>query len=671
MMGLAAVLSAALAALVTAQASLAAAAPPQVVVAGRQVAFERLSVAGGGPVVAANDSGLNDFLRRVGATLTWDPGARYASIARLDGKIITLTAGSNAISVDGAAQAIPAAPFIRDSTLVLPLLPLARALGLDVREFRGGYAFVPTIAGIDRRIGLRRTIVEVVASAPLAWRSAYAVNAREGVVTLTFEGFATELRGRIGMGGRDATVAEVRSGGPPGFPTTTLAVHVPRGMRFAAHRTGAGTMDLVLARDENQLRVADFSAAPVVRPRGPSPASSPLPTQRPSLPAGVPPSTAPTAAPSAPGGAVPEPTDNPNASPVPTAQPVFVTPAPLQSPSSSPQPGPSTPAKVTDAFATDLADATRITLTVSGPVSFDWHRLGEPDNRFWVDIHGATLVGPSRTLASKLPFITDIKVSQNKVDPDPTVRVAITPRQAIAVRLGPVANSPDQLGIEIGNAPPGPAEPTSGAGTLMASATPPPGVVTPGAPRRDLIVLDPGHGGNDPGASNRAYGLVEKTVTLAIARMVRDLLVRDGWKVALTRDGDNEVGDPSGADKQELQARCDVANAAGARAFVSIHVNSSFSSAPDGTTTYYWRQQDRAFAQAMQSAVVASAGFGDAGIRREKFYVLNHTVMPSVLLEVSYLSNPHDAALLAQPGTLQRLAAGIARGITDFTGGPR
>ena len=79
-------------------------------------------------------------------------------------------------------------------------------------------------------------------------------------------------------------------------------------------------------------------------------------------------------------------------------------------------------------------------------------------------------------------------------------------------------------------------------------------------------------------------------------------------------DGDYEVGDPNGNDKQELQARCDVANAAGARLFISVHINSSFSSAPSGLTTYYWRQDDRPFAQDVQSATAVASGEGDAGV---------------------------------------------------------
>jgi N-acetylmuramoyl-L-alanine amidase len=184
-------------------------------------------------------------------------------------------------------------------------------------------------------------------------------------------------------------------------------------------------------------------------------------------------------------------------------------------------------------------------------------------------------------------------------------------------------------------------------------------------------VIDPGHGGNDPGAANSSYGLVEKQLTLAISLRLRSVLQHLGWRVVLTRDSDYEVGDPQGADAQELQARCDVANAAGARVFVSVHVNSSVAHGLNGTTTYYWRPADKAFAQAVQSSLVVADGITDDGVKRNNFYVIKHTDMPAVLVETAFLSNTHDSELLARPAFLDKLAQGIANGIMEFTGGPQ
>jgi N-acetylmuramoyl-L-alanine amidase len=257
--------------------------------------------------------------------------------------------------------------------------------------------------------------------------------------------------------------------------------------------------------------------------------------------------------------------------------------------------------------------------------------------------------------------------------PEKIVRVSITPTQAIAVTVGSIQGSPNQLGIEIEDQPPAPDAPMAGAGFLgapvVASSSPQPS--KPPVPTDpNLIVIDPGHGGTDPGSLNSAYGLTEKVLTLAISTRLADDLKRQGWKVSMTRVGDYDVGDPTGPDSAELQARCDVANAAGARLFVSVHINASVSSAPNGTTTYYWHPADRAFAQDVQNELIATDGITDDGVKRATFYVIHHTVMPSILVEAAYLSNAHDAELLSHSAFLDKIAAGIARGIGDFTGGP-
>ena len=79
---------------------------------------------------------------------------------------------------------------------------------------------------------------------------------------------------------------------------------------------------------------------------------------------------------------------------------------------------------------------------------------------------------------------------------------------------------------------------------------------------------------------------------------------------------------------------------------------------------------DRALAQAVQNDMIAAMAIADDGVKRNNFYVIHHTVMPSILVEAAYLSNPHDATLLARTSFLDKIAAGIARGIGDFTGGP-
>lgn len=656
-------------------AAVAVPSPSQVWVAGRQIPFAHLAVAYGDPVAPADDPGIRGLLAAVAATSSWQPGTRFVAVTRADGKLVTFTLGSNAVSVDGTPAPMAFAPFTEGSQLYLPLLPLARALGLGVRGFRGGYVFVPQIAAVSAGVGANRTVIEISGTAPLAWHSAIDAKKAGRKLILSFPGFGTDVPGRQAIAGKEANGVEISQDGPPGYPTTTVTISILHSTKFVARRIGAGvTVDVVLARSAWGLRAAHVAATPpsVQVAAKPTPRTPPTPAIATVAPAASAASPAPA----------PEPTDYPTAQPLgpeagesPSASPSNSE-SPSESPSPSAYPPPSAPPreqKITDVSVSETATGTRITLTLSGPVSFEWHRLVDPDNRYWLDIDHATLVGPAQTLASRLPFIKEVKLSQHLIVPTRVVRLSITPTQAIDVRVGAIEGLPNQLGIEIENQPPGSDAPMAGIGSLsaaVANASPAPSI-TPAPMEPDLIVIDPGHGGTDPGSLNPAYGLTESKLTLQISQRLAADLKRQGWRVTLTRTGDYDVGDPFGPDTDELQARCDVANAAGARLFVSVHINSSVSSAPNGTTTYYYHPQDRAFAQAVQSATVGAVGIANDGIKRYSFYVIHHTSMPSILVETAYLSNPHDAELLRHTDFLDKLAAGIARGIADFTGGPQ
>lgn len=661
----------------------------KVFVAGKAIAFERLGIAYGDPVAPAGDAGLRAMLAQVQAQINWQPGTRFAVVTRADGVLITLTVGSNALSVDGRPVAMPFAPFYRDADLYVPLLPLGRALQLGVRGFKGGYVFVPQVLSIVAHSDAHRTVVSMTTSAPAAYRSAF--DAKRGVLSIAFPGFGTDALGTQPLSGRDGTDVRTTEDGPPGFPTTTVSIGVKRGIHFAAHRVdGALAVDAVLARSEAALHLDDGTKAaghvsrtaqstpapPTESPATATPSPAQVPTAHPIYNSR--PTPAPTSTPAV--GPMPTPTPRITPTPTPTATPAIspsvsappalsgAEPTDLGSPSPTPTPAEQ---RITDVSVTDIPNGgTRLTLTLTGgPVSFEWHRLADPDNRYWLDIKGVTLTGPSQTLTSALPFVKEIHITQFQVDPERIVRIAVDPTQAIDVNVGPVAQATNQMGIEIERTPPQEDAPRAGVGTIAfaIAATPVPHTPT----QRDLVVIDPGHGGNDPGAGNAAYGLTESNLTLTISLKLRDDLRRLGWRVVMTRDGDYEVGDPKGDDHQELQARCDVANAAGARVFVSVHINASVAHSLNGTTTYYWRTADKTFAQTVQSAVVLADGINDAGVKRNNFYVIKNTTMPAVLVETAFLSNSHDAALLARTQFLDKLAQGIANGIMNFTGGPQ
>lgn len=231
----------------------------------------------------------------------------------------------------------------------------------------------------------------------------------------------------------------------------------------------------------------------------------------------------------------------------------------------------------------------------------------------------------------------------------------------------------------------------------------PPGSGPKGAGRAvDRVAIDPGHGGNDPGAQGPS-GLREKDVTLAIAHKVAPMLARHGVQVTLTRDDDRYV---------TLEERTARANAFGADLFVSIHCNAAENKARHGVETYIldtttsdmagrvaarenatsqaasnevaqllasMRLADQStrstrFAELLQRAGVASLGAQypdvlDGGVHRAAFYVLVGARMPAVLFETSYISHSTEEQRLGSPDYQQRLADGIANAVKAYREG--
>ncbi len=187
------------------------------------------------------------------------------------------------------------------------------------------------------------------------------------------------------------------------------------------------------------------------------------------------------------------------------------------------------------------------------------------------------------------------------------------------------------------------------------------------------IVVDAGHGGHDTGAIGRT-GLEEKEVNLAIARRGYELLQGAGVKVRLTRVDDNPVRPWSRGNRvqqrRELLARCEMANNMEADLFVSVHANARARN-PEGrrgTETYYRKEDSAAFAWAMQKELVRACGLPDGGVLKhpKSIIVLRGTEMPSVLVEVGYLSHPEDEAKLATREFRERAAQGILNGIKRY-----
>lgn len=169
------------------------------------------------------------------------------------------------------------------------------------------------------------------------------------------------------------------------------------------------------------------------------------------------------------------------------------------------------------------------------------------------------------------------------------------------------------------------------------------------------IAIDPGHGGKDPGAIGPT-GLKEKECALKIALKVGQMLKKHNVKVIYTRTDDSY---PS------LTQRAELANKAKADYFVSIHLNSSTSPSAHGTETFSFKRGTvgEKLAQKIQSHLVKSIRLANRGVKQENLLVLKKTKMPAALVEVCFISNPKEEALLKSEAFLNKAAEGISRGI--------
>jgi len=176
------------------------------------------------------------------------------------------------------------------------------------------------------------------------------------------------------------------------------------------------------------------------------------------------------------------------------------------------------------------------------------------------------------------------------------------------------------------------------------------------------VCIDPGHGGRDPGCIGTG-GVYEKTVNLAVCLKAKELFERLGYKVRLTRETDVAL---SKSLIDDLQARCDKANAWGADLFVSVHCN-----APGRSADIDYAQGISIYALAHPRPAACAlwymAGFTRAknrGVHTDRrFYVLRKTAMPAILVELGFLTHPGEGVLLQTESYQDRLIDGLAAGI--------
>jgi N-acetylmuramoyl-L-alanine amidase len=188
----------------------------------------------------------------------------------------------------------------------------------------------------------------------------------------------------------------------------------------------------------------------------------------------------------------------------------------------------------------------------------------------------------------------------------------------------------------------------------------------PVVPRgRYLVVIDPGHGGPDPGAVGIG-GLRETDVVLDVSLQVARLLQARGVQVLMTRTSEVDV---------DLPPRVALANSSRATAFVSLHANALSMARPDvnGVETFYFDGAGNAgysLAASLQARMMAvSAGTPNRGVKAGRFFVIRRAVMPAALVEMGFVTGDIDAPRLGNANFRRSMALAIAAGILDFLGG--
>jgi N-acetylmuramoyl-L-alanine amidase len=369
---------------------------------------------------------------------------------------------------------------------------------------------------------------------------------------------------------------------------------------------------------------------------------------------------------------------------------------PTSEQASTPTSAPSGLARVTDIRYWSARDYTRVVIDVDGQVSYTSHLLrADPElktpPRLYIDIASSRL---SPSLASSIPIqdglLRNARAGQHT---DDEVRVVLDIESIERHNIFTLYD-PFRIVIDVtGESKAQPPAPERGAPPTLSLAQ----QLGLGVKR---VVIDPGHGGKDPGAQGRG-GLAEKHIALSLAKKLRDKLTKElKLEAILTRETDVFL---------PLEERTVIANTKKADLFISIHTNASRSREVRGISTYILNvatDHEAAKLAAFENAVstkrisdlekilsdlmlntkinestrlahLAQDGMiralhpkysdvRDLGVRQAPFYVLIGAQMPCIMVECSFISNPIEARRLASPAYQEMVATGIVNGIRSY-----
>ena len=343
-------------------------------------------------------------------------------------------------------------------------------------------------------------------------------------------------------------------------------------------------------------------------------------------------------------------------------------------------------------------DYTRVSIEVSSETGYVAQPLQDPP-RLKVNLYPASLTSSSKEIKVGDRFVKSIRLDQ---ETEEVVRVVLDLNISDSTSSVDLSSDPSRLLIEIRGS-----EEDLVAALLKEQDSPIiredefPSIAPSPEKEKTIytIVLDPGHGGKDPGAIGRSTGLNEKEVTLQVAKEVAKMLRNEAAiRVYLTRNSDQYLS---------LDRRTQIANNLEADMFISIHANSGYRRNAKGVETFFnsrysygegaeevsarenkplgaenvpdeakliiwdliqnaYRSESNDLAHTVQRELIKTTDGEDRGVKSAGFYVLRGAAMPAVLVEIGFLSNPSEEIMLKKEDFREKIALGIVTGIKRY-----
>ena len=585
-------------------------------------------------LVRADHPSLMAAARALGRDLVWSP----------DNTTLTgdagLTLGLGQRVLLGRPLTVP--PRIVDGAVHIPISGLEELLTsrVTVRPGDKGSIYVePTLTGLSfSDEGPTGTVLHVKTSVPVRKKVSKLRNPNRTVIDLV--GVAPS-RNQESL--QHPVLGEIKvAHNQPAPSVTRVVIPTPDGVKIATPKSFDLFEHVAKANWKKGQRGAVATAQPPAAGKPPAGKPTPVPPVRTS-----PPST------------VVKTPSTPSAPATPAAPPSTPTASGGENPDSRPKPPATPPVASTSKRPLLLSAAwqgSQLKLTFSEPVTYRWSRLSEGQHRFIVDFPGVIYPDKKATLDSSVAGLQGVRIVQNMPEPNPVVRLVCDLQGPMAVTTVPGEKA--ELFLEF----PGRTM-ASGGSTKGAGRTEKPKA---GTATGRTICIDPGHGGSDPGAISRAYGVSEKHVTLDICMKLAEILRAEGWNVVMTRTVDRDVSYAGSSDKEELGARSGLANEQKADLFVSVHCNSAANASVGGTSIHWYKADDYVLAKSLENDLLDATGRTHRGLIKDRFFVLAHTQMPAVLIETAFISNAKEGQLLADPNYRAQLARGIAAGLRVY-----